>query len=484
MRSGWTGAVALAVVALAAGCGGGEGAPPETTPTQADPPPAPVAQQVAVVDGDTREPIAGATVTAFTAAGAQPPSTSDAQGRTPIPPGTTGTCASTPVYPQDCRTVVADRPLVTIPLYNPALQSPEYGGGPDRTRYVPAVDVPVPSGKAKWTHTGKVLLEFPPSVAAGAVALTTNRGRIVVFDAATGRERWNKRHPKRRYPEGSEANNIAASPAIITTSVENKQVLVSGMDGRLVSYNLANGRELWEFSTGQSPIESSPLVIDETAYVGAWNGRLYAVSTKTGKGRWDQDFQAAGDIKGSAAQAGNLIVVGDYAGNVYGIRASNGREAWRRAAGKRFYGGAAVSNGVAVIGDVGGAVVALDAKTGRQLWRHQTGAEVYSSPAIAKGTVFIGSYNGRFQALNLRTGAVKWTFAAGGRISGSATVVGDTVYTAVLARRGEKDRTYALNVANGKLRKEFDDGRYSPAVAAGKTLYLVGRTTLYAYSAP
>ena len=482
MRSRWTLTAAVLAAALVAGCGGDDkNDPPNTTPTGQDPSSAQVDQQVVVVDGDTREPLVGATVTAFTASGAQPPATSDAQGRTPIPQGTTGACASTAAYPQDCRTVVAGRPQVTIPLYNPALQSPEYGGGPGRTRYVPAVDVPVPDGPPKWTHTGKVLLEFPPSVAAGAVALTTNRGRIFVFDAATGRRRWDKRHPKRRYPEDSEANNIAAAPAIITTGVE-KQVLVSGMDGRLVSYSLANGRVLWEYSTGQSPIESSPLVVGETVYVGAWNGRLYAVSTKSGRDRWV--FQARGDIKGSAAQAGNLIIVGDYAGNVYGIRATNGTEVWRRAAGKRFYGGSAVSGGIAVIGDVGGAIVALDVKTGEQLWRRATGGAVYSSPAIAKGTVFIGSYDGSFRALNLRTGAVKWTFSAGGRISGSATVVGDTVYTSVLARRGEKDRTYALNVANGNKRKEFDDGRYSPAVAAGKTLYLVGRTTLYAYPAP
>jgi hypothetical protein len=63
-------------------------------------------------------------------------------------------------------------------------------------------------------------------------------------------------------------------------------------------------------------------------------------------------------------------------------------------------------------------------------------------------------------------------------------VVGDVVYTSVLARPGEQDRTFGLDIATGKVRWTGDDGRYSPAVAAGRTLYIVGRTSLYAYPAP
>jgi outer membrane protein assembly factor BamB len=113
-----------------------------------------------------------------------------------------------------------------------------------------------------------------------------------------------------------------------------------------------------------------------------------------------------------------------------------------------------------------------------------TGAYVYSSPAIADGTVYIGSYAGRFMAIDLASGRVRWSFDAGGRISGSATVVGRVVYTAVLAHPGQAKRTWGLDVATGAVRYRGDDGRYSPAVAAGRTLYLVGSRRLYAYRAP
>jgi hypothetical protein len=62
--------------------------------------------------------------------------------------------------------------------------------------------------------------------------------------------------------------------------------------------------------------------------------------------------------------------------------------------------------------------------------------------------------------------------------------VGNTVYVSTLARRGEPDRTYGLDVRNGAVRWRGKDGRYSPAVAAGRTLFIVGRTSLYAYHTP
>ena len=460
----------LAVAGLATGCGGNGGDRDPRSTTGAAPTTAGLT--VNVIDGDTRAPLAGATVRAIDEQSGQPTAevVTDGNGNAAIPAGTSLAQAISPKHGSDARSIPPDKTAVTIPLYDPALQSPEYGGGPERTRYVPAVQLPPPAGKPTWDWTGRALIEFPPAVARGVVALTTNTGRVLVFNARTGVIIWTKRQ--------STTTPIASSPTILPTE---GMVLVSGMDGRLVAYGLANpGRELWTFSTGRSKIESSPLVSEGTAYVGAHNGRLYAVATDTGKARWT--FQAAGDIKGSVAKSGDTIVFGDYSGTIYGVSTA-GKEIWRTKVGKRLYGGPGISGNTVVIGDVGGAVIAVDLRTGRRRWSHPTvgGADVYSSPAIAKGTVFIGSYNGRFEALRLTDGSVRWSYDVGGRISGSATVVGKTVYTSVLARKGERDRTFGLDIATGKVRWQNDDGRYSPAVGAGRTLYIVGKNTLYAY---
>lgn len=445
---------------LVAGCGGGGG--DATAPTTDAAPGGAVT--VTVVNGDTRAPVPGATVAGTRSGQVVATVTSGADGTAEVPQGTRLVKVTARGF-SDGAHAVGSAP-VDVPVFDPDLQSPEYGGGPSRSRYVPAVVAPLPKGDPSWTFESRTLIEFPPAVDNGLLVFGVNSGRVYGLDAETGKVRWARR----------QKGEIASSPAIAGS-----QVFVSSMDGMLSAYGLG-GTPKWKFSTQGSPVESSPLVVDGRVYVGAWNGKLYAVDAATGKADWT--FQAAADIKGSAAMAGGSVVVADYAGNVYSLDPATGAERWRYSGGKRFYGGPAVSGTTLVIGDVGGAVIALDASSGRQLWRHATTGYVYSSPAIAKGTVFVGSYSGRFEALSLTSGATKWSFDAGERISGSATVVGDVVYTAILAKPGTPPKTFGLDTATGDVRFTGDDGRYSPAVAAGVTLYLVGIRIIDAYRDP
>jgi outer membrane protein assembly factor BamB len=421
---------------------------------------------VAVVDGDTEAPVSGAQVEALRGGAVVATARTDGQGRAEVPLGTAAVAVTAPSY-TPARTRVR-RGAADVDLYDPRLQSPEYGGGPERGRYVPAVKVPPPSGGPAWTFESRTLIEFPPAVSDGLAVFGTNSGRVYALRTRDGELAWARR----------QKGEIASTPAI-----DGDAVYVSSMDGRLTAYGFGAGVPLWTFSAGGSPIESSPLVVDGTVYVGTWAGALYAVDAATGEQRWR--YQAPADIKGSAALADGAIVVGDYAGNVHALDPRTGAERWTYTGGTRFYGGPAVSGHTIVIGDVGGAVIALDARTGAERWRHSTGgAYVYSTPAIADGAAYVGSYNGTFQALELGTGAERWSFDVGGRISGSATVVDGVVYTARLYAPGQSPRTYGLDTRTGAVRYQAAEGRYSPAVAAGRTLYLVGTRHVYAHPAP
>ena len=473
---------ALAPLAVAAallgGCSGGgsDGASTQDTtgsvavspspPPAAEAPPTRTDGSLLVLDGDTRRPLPGARVLVRGPAG-NPVVRADSRGLVDLPDGTIAVRGSAPGHAPGTAAVLPGDPAPELPLYDQRRQSPQYGGGPERTRYVPAVRVPPPSGPPAWTWESLTLLEFPPAVKNGLVVIGNNSGRVYGLDATTGTIRW-ARHTHA---------NIAATPAMA-----GNYVLMPSMNGKVTAYRRGDGAPLWTFSTGGSPVETSPLTVGEEVYVGDHAGRLYSLAIRTGAVRWT--YQAPGAIKGSAAQSGDTVIVGDYAGGVQAVRRADGTAAWRSAAGQRFYGGPAVSDGVAVIGDVGGAVLGLDVATGRTLWRHGTGSYVYASPAVARGTAFIGSYSGRFEALDLRTGAVRWSFDAGYRISGSATVVGDVVYFAPLVPAGAARYTWGLDTATGGKRFQTGDGLYSPAVAAGTTLYLVGGRTLSAYPAP
>lgn len=467
MRGARTSAPATALlcaIALVAGCGGGGGdtaTSPQSAPATA---PAPAADiTVRVLDGDTGRPIAGATVRARIPGADTAATTSDAQGRATVPGDADRVSAAKRGWTGTAE-AVDGRHGVPLSLFDPRLQSPEYGGGPERTRYIPGVTAGPPAGAPTWTFDAITLIEFPPAVVDGLVVFGANSGRVFALDARTGEVRWEDR------VKGA----IASAPAITAD-----RVYITSMDGMLTAYRRADGRRLWQYSTGGSPIESSPLVHDGTVYFGAWNGTLYAVDARRPRLRWSASMSA--EIKGSAALAGERILIGDYSGRLSAFAADDGAPLWSNTSGQRYYGGPAVSDGTAVIGDVGGAVLAVDVATGAQRWRHATADWVYGSPAIANGRVFIGDYSGSFSALDLSTGAVRWTHDAGGRISGSATVVDGIVYTSILYREGQPRKTWGLDVRTGAVRWQNDDGRYSPAVGAGDTLYIVGTKLLRAY---
>lgn len=465
----------VAMLGVILGCGGDEATTPTQPTTTA---PATSARTARVVNGDTGAAILDATVAPVTGNATGSPITPDAAGLWPLPADATGVYVRYPAFDQQRYSAApAGRSTVQVLLYDPKLQSLQYGTDTARTRFNPAVSLPPPKGAPTWTtpKSARALLEFPPVVYNGVAVITNNPGKVFAYDARTGRQLWNRRHT-------APGNEIAASPAIDPTG---PSVIVAGMDGVVNAYPLRGGkRAAWKrpFSTGGSPIETSPLVVDGSVYVGTWSGVLYKLNAKTG--RMECSFPAAADIKGSAAQYGDNVIFADYSGTVYSMRRSDCSKVWQVSAGVRFYGGPGVSGDTIVLGDVGRGVVALDARTGARRWRVGTGDMVYSSPAIARGVVFIGSYDHRLRALRLADGKELWSFDTGGRISGSASVIGTTVYVSVLAAGSQPDRTYGLNVRTGAKVWTLADGRYSPAVGAGHTIFITGRTRLYAYRAP
>ena len=294
-----TAALAAGLALAAAGCGGG--GDEVTAPT--GPGREPIAVRVA--DGDTGAAIPQARVTGFRGRTPIARDVADGRGRAELPWNTRYVEARAPSLPPGRTTVT--RGAVVVELYDPDRQSPEYGGGPERAREVPAVRVGPPLGRPRWRFTSRTLLEFPPAVRDDLVVVGTNSGRVYALDGDSGRLRW-ARHQK---------GEIASSPAI-----SGDRVVVSSMAGRLVAYGAGGGATRWTFETGGSPIESSPLVVDGLVYVGAWNGRLYAIDARTGRERWA--FSAGAEIKGSAALAGGHIVVADYAGRVYALDPRSG----------------------------------------------------------------------------------------------------------------------------------------------------------------
>lgn len=112
---------------------------------------------------------------------------------------------------------------------------------------------------------------------------------------------------------------------------------------------------LWEVKIANR-IESSPLVTDDTLYIGATN-KLVAIDLATHQKRWD--FVPDGVIVGCIAMCGSNIYLGSGSGTLY----------------------------------------ALNAETGEVLWKFRLSSAITSSPSISQGVIYIGSDDGTLYAI-------------------------------------------------------------------------------------
>ncbi len=354
------------------------------------------------------------------------------------------------------------------PKQNNSLPWPTYGADNARTRAVTAPGVRPPFRKL-WTYHGHTLLELPPVAGYGLLYDESFDGRLQALDPKTGKVQW--RYDSRRCGWSSPA---LAGGLVFATFIGNTTCPRAKVgNGTLVALDARTGRIRWQRSIGDS--ESSPLVAHGTLYFGGTNGRVFAYSAATGKQLWS--FDTGGPVKGSPALAHGRLYIGKYGGDFYALSARTGKLLWQNGGHGNFYAGASVVGGRVFVGSIDGRVYAFSARNGSTLWDFGTGNYVYASTAVWRGIVLVGSYDNNFYAINGATGSERWSFHADGPISGAASVIDGVVYFSTLGHPGT---TYALNAATGRLIERWNDGDYSPAIAADGRLFLIGFGRIYA----
>ena len=227
-------------------------------------------------------------------------------------------------------------------------------------------------------------------------------------------------------------------------------------------------------------LESSPLAVDGTLYLGTDTTDVVALRASDGAIRWRFNSPAA--IKASPSYDGGRVFAADYQSAVFALDARTGKSIWRTNTSKvapygkgGFFSSPAVAFGRVYAARDDGTVYAFDEWSGKVDWSFDTGGYVYGSPAVAQvpgtpPTVYIGSEDGRFFALDARTGKPRWHYDVGGPVPGTATVIGHTVYVSSFKTR----KTIGLDVRSHRRTFQIDQAGYTPMVSDGRRLYLVG----------
>jgi outer membrane protein assembly factor BamB len=215
--------------------------------------------------------------------------------------------------------------------------------------------------------------------------------------------------------------------------------------------------ESWVVDT-KAPIHAPVSVHGDLLFVGNQAGQLLAMDVGTGKLAWS--FRADGALDGQATVDGGEVFVQSRGGLLYSIALEDGRELWRSPTGetgpKDFWdftlSAPVLHAGTVVLGSGSGHLNVYSRETGALEWQFATNGPIRGTPVLVGDTVYFGSFDGHFTALDLVRRELVWQFKTlgsqffpEGAIQGSAVVDGDLVHV------GSRDyNLYVLDRATGR----------------------------------
>ena len=319
----------------------------------------------------------------------------------------------------------------------------QFRGGLQRRGVYPDATIPE-EPRIEWTLHG---VNRGDHTAAKASPVSTPDGDIVV-PADTGTLR-------RLTPDGElvwtadveeTQRGIHGTPVIA-----NETVYIGAYDGALYAFDLGTGRRVWRRKLGDA-IGSSPGYHDGTVYVAveyyAPSGAMYGVDAVTGEVVWD-DHRPTDHPHSTCAidlESGRLVV-GSNDGNLYAWTYPELEFAWRFSTDGAIKGPIATQDGSAIFGSWDNTIYRVDLEDGSTIWSVSAADMVMSGPSIepATDTVYVGSHDSKLYALDLATGDEQWSFDTDGSIIGCPTVTSDHVLV------GSYDQhCYAVEKATGE----------------------------------
>ena len=235
---------------------------------------------------------------------------------------------------------------------------------------------------------------------------------------------------------------------------------------------------------GRALLEFPPVVAGGRLFLATFDGRFYALDSRTGHAIWRYDSGRCGWA--SPALAGPFVVetfigracasdVPGKDGEVVAFDRATGRVRWRRVIGPTES-SPLIANGLVYVGDWSGRVYALSARTGATRWVFRTGGKVKSSAALAGGRLYVGSYDGRVYCLSALTGRLIWRASAQPSLGGLGSFYSTPALDYDRVYVGSTDgKVYSFGAVSGKLRWSRPTGGYVYAApAVWKQLVLVG----------
>ena len=249
------------------------------------------------------------------------------------------------------------------------------------------------TGAMIWKFPTRDVVHASPAVANNTVVVGSWDGSLYGLEADTGRLKWTFNGGED--PVMHNQQGFQSSPAVV-----DGVVYVGCRDAHLYALDLATGRKRWDYPTNKSWVIGTPAVRDGMVYVGTSDSsRFMGIDSHTGRLRFD--FPAKAFVFSSAALAGKLAYVGDFDGRFYAIDTKTGQLAWEFRTPASEADPFKILNADGSLNDSAFAPFFGDFEDMYiQFYRLASIGAIVSSAVVDHGTVFFGSMDGFVYALN------------------------------------------------------------------------------------
>jgi outer membrane protein assembly factor BamB len=328
-----------------------------------------------------------------------------------------------------------------------------------------------------------------PVVHDGTIYIGSFDGSVYAIDPKSGKPIWH-------YQTGV---GLTSGPEIIVSSGKTPQEML----GAALSAAEQKGK-------GKREISATPVIENETVYIGSKDFKFYALDAKTGKLRWATDIGHS--ISRKALVAGETILVHGvdkqprFSSAIYALQKKDGRVIWSTegkvgvsfpsASGNVVYYGrrATAERNLHLTADATISIVdAVEISTGKSLWTQEFRGEPPEETFVSSDLVYVSFFKGGevirlpnnkgvdfapafldVLALRASSGEQAWKFSAGPfRPSRPPELVAGQEHIYFVAPQG----VHAVNKNTGK-QDWFLEGTFSQfSMAMGAFLYVKGDST-------
>lgn len=321
-----------------------------------------------------------------------------------------------------------------------------------------------------------------PVIADGRVYVLDAGTRLSAIDASTGARFWSVDIES----EGSRSSGGGGGVAIVGGTL-----FVATGQAQVLAIDASTGKEQWR-TTLTAPFRAGPTVANNRVLAISADNQVHALDAQTGRKLWSTaGITESAGLYGTSSPAieGPIAVATFSSGEIFAMRADNGRTVWNDSlsgllrtdaisALADVRGLPVIERGVVYAVSHGGRMAAIDLRTGARLWEASVGS-LYS-PWVAGDFLFLTTVEGEVLAMRKRDGRIRWVtvldrFSDPQRKRGRIVWTGPTLVGNRLVVFGSHGQAAALSPTTGDVldRLRLPGSVTLPPAVANQSMYVV-----------